>query len=105
MIPELDRWYHRWERFLPRDAQTEFVAILLSDAKEKLPLTPRQRDVYDFINETITGRRCAPSLEEIATRFGFQSLATVHEHISNLVRKGWIERAEYGVPRSLRVTP
>ncbi len=46
----------------------------------------------------------APSFEEIAEQFGFQSLATVHEHLTNLERKGYIQRA-YNESRSIEVLP
>ena len=41
---------------------------------------------------------------EIAGHFGFQSLATVHEHLTNLERKGYIRRT-YNESRSIEVLP
>lgn len=35
---------------------------------------------------------CAPTLVEIASHFGLSSLATVHEHLSALEKKGFIRR-------------
>ena len=46
----------------------------------------------------------APSFEEIAEHFGYQSLATVHEHLSNLERKGYIRRG-YNESRAIEVLP
>src|SRR3989449_5623401 len=57
-------------------------------------LTRRQREILDFISGHITERGFAPSFEEIAARFAFRSLATVHEHLTNLERKGYIHRAQ-----------
>ncbi len=57
------------------------------------PLTKRQREILDFLNEFIQKSGYAPSLEEIGRRFGLSSLATVHKHLTNLQEKGFIKRA------------
>ncbi len=57
------------------------------------PLTRRQREILDFLNEFIEQHGYAPSLEEIGRRFGLSSLATVHKHLTNLQEKGFIRRA------------
>src|SRR6266516_3955143 len=53
---------------------------------DSVPLTRRQREILDFISGHITEKGYAPSFEEIAGRFAFRSLATVHEHLTNLER-------------------
>src|SRR5262249_38150840 len=58
-----------------------------------LPLTKRQREILDYLNEFISQHGYAPSLEEIGRRFGLSSLATVHKHLTNLQEKGFIKRA------------
>ena len=58
-----------------------------------LPLTKRQREILDFLNEFIQQHGYAPSLEEIGRRFNLSSLATVHKHLTNLQEKGFIRRA------------
>ena len=58
-----------------------------------LPLTKRQREILDYLNEFIQQHGYAPSLEEIGRRFGLSSLATVHKHLTNLQDKGFIKRA------------
>ncbi len=63
-------------------------------------LTARQVDILRFIAEEIHVEGRAPSFEEIAARFGFQSLATVNEHITNLERKQYIRR-EYNLARGI----
>lgn len=60
--------------------------------RRETPLTRKQAAMYDYLFEFIEQHRHAPSFDEIATRFGFASLATVHEHLVNLERKGWIKR-------------
>ncbi|MEJ2205638.1 MAG: transcriptional repressor LexA [Gemmatimonadota bacterium] len=70
-----------------------------------MPLTKRQKEILDYIEGFIAERGYAPSFEEIAESFGYASLATVHEHLSNLERKGFI-RKSYNESRSIElVTP
>lgn len=69
-----------------------------------MPLTRKQREILDYLTETIEDQGFAPSFEEIAERFGYQSLATVHEHLTNLERKGYIRR-NYNESRAIEVLP
>lgn len=57
------------------------------------PLTKRQREILDYLNDFIQQHGYAPSLEEIGRRFSLSSLATVHKHLTNLQEKGVIRRA------------
>lgn len=57
------------------------------------PLTKRQREILDYLDEFIQQHGYAPSLEEIGRRFSLSSLATVHKHLTNLQEKGFIRRA------------
>lgn len=52
----------------------------------------RQKEIYDYINKTIDKYGYAPTLTEIAQFFGLSSLATVHEHLAVLEKKGLIRR-------------
>ena len=67
-----------------------------------MPLTKRQKEILDYIQAFIDERGYAPSFEEIAESFGYSSLATVHEHLSNLERKGYI-RKSYNESRSIEL--
>jgi repressor LexA len=67
-----------------------------------MPLTKRQKEILDHIRAFIDDRGYAPSFEEIAQHFGYSSLATVHEHLSNLERKGYIRKA-YNESRSIEL--
>ena len=69
-----------------------------------MPLTKRQSEILSYLQGHIHGQGYAPSFEEIAEQFGFQSLATVHEHLTNLERKGYIRRS-YNESRSIEVLP
>ncbi len=67
-----------------------------------MPLTKRQKEILDHIGAFIEEQGYAPSFEEIAEHFGYSSLATVHEHLSNLERKGYI-RKSYNESRSVEL--
>lgn len=69
-----------------------------------MPLTKRQKEILDYITGFIDGHGYSPSFEEIAKAFGYSSLATVHEHLSNLERKGYI-RKSYNESRSIEMVP
>ena len=69
-----------------------------------MSLTKRQREILTYITDYSSENGYAPSFEEIAGTFGYSSLATVHEHLSNLERKGYIKR-EYNESRAIEVLP
>jgi repressor LexA len=67
-----------------------------------MPLTKRQREILDYLTRYIDDHGYAPSFEEIAETMGYGSLATVHEHLSNLEKKGVIRRG-FNESRSIEV--
>jgi repressor LexA len=69
-----------------------------------MPLTKRQRQILDFLTSYAGEHGYAPSFEEIAEQFNYNSLATVHEHLSNLERKGYIKRS-YNESRAIEILP
>src|ERR1043166_654291 len=71
---------------------------------DMLPLTKRQREILDYLNDFIQQHGYAPSLEEIGKKFGLSSLATVHKHLTNLQDKGFIKRA-WNRSRSVEMVP
>lgn len=58
-------------------------------------LTRKQRAVLDFLRSFSDAHHYMPSFDEIAQQFGLNSLATVHEHLTSLERKGHIKRVAY----------
>jgi repressor LexA len=68
------------------------------------PLTKRQREILDYLNEFIQQHGYAPSLEEVGRKFNLSSLATVHKHLTNLQEKGFIRRA-WNRSRSVELLP
>jgi repressor LexA len=69
-----------------------------------MPLTKRQKEILDFLEEFLAENGYPPSFEEIARHFGYTSLATVHEHLENLKQKGYI-RKSYNASRSIELVP
>jgi repressor LexA len=69
-----------------------------------MPLTKRQREILSFLGTYADENGYAPSFEEIASHFNYNSLATVHEHLSNLERKGYIKRS-YNESRAIEILP
>ena len=78
--------------------------FLFAYSPRMLPLTKRQREILDYLNDFIQQHGYAPSLEEIGRRFGLSSLATVHKHLTNLQEKGFIKRA-WNRSRSVELVP
>src|ERR671924_609981 len=69
-----------------------------------MPLTKRQREILNYLDTYASANGYAPSFEEIAEHFNYNSLATVHEHLSNLERKGYIKRS-YNESRAIEILP
>jgi SOS regulatory protein LexA len=72
--------------------------------KRDMSLTKRQREILTYLATYADEHGYAPSFEEIATQFNYNSLATVHEHLTNLERKGYIKRA-YNESRGIELIP
>jgi repressor LexA len=69
-----------------------------------MSLTKRQREILTYLANYSEEHGYAPSFEEIATQFNYNSLATVHEHLTNLERKNYIKRA-YNESRGIELVP
>ncbi len=62
----------------------------------------RQKEILDYIEQVISKYGYAPTLTEIAQHFELSSLATVHEHLAVLEKKGLIRRYK-GAVRGIEV--
>ncbi|MBI2334696.1 transcriptional repressor LexA [Candidatus Daviesbacteria bacterium] len=69
-----------------------------------MPITlyRRQKQILDFIKQYINKYGFAPTLANIAEAIGVSSLATVHEHLGSMVKKGVIKKYE-GAVRGIEV--
>lgn len=69
-----------------------------------MPVTlyKRQKQILDFISQYIQKYGSSPTLVEIAEAMGLSSLATVHEHLETLEKKGMIRKFK-GAVRGIEV--
>lgn len=58
-------------------------------------LTEKQRDVLEYIRSAVAARGVAPTLQEIADRFGFRSTASAQKHVGLLEKKGFLTREKH----------
>lgn len=57
-----------------------------------MPVTPRQRQVYDYLSRYVDAHRHAPTIAEIGAHFKLSSPSTVHHILTGLEREGLIRR-------------
>jgi repressor LexA len=69
-----------------------------------MAITRRQKEVLDFLEAFVSRNGYSPSFEEIARGMSLKSLATVHKHITNLEKKGMLDRV-HNRSRSIDVLP
>ncbi len=62
----------------------------------------RQKQIFRFIKDYIEKYNYSPTLGEIADAMGVSSLATVHEHIQTLAKKGVIRKFD-GAVRGIEI--
>ncbi|MGF1529169.1 MAG: transcriptional repressor LexA [Candidatus Competibacterales bacterium] len=65
-------------------------------------LTPRQRQILDFIRDSVAQHGVTPTREEICQRMGFRSPNAAQQHLKLLERKGHIELVP-GKNRNIRL--
>ncbi len=65
-------------------------------AESKRPnLTPRQREIYEFLKDKIINRGYGPTVREIGSHFGIRSPNGVMCHLKALEKKGLITRESH----------
>jgi len=69
---------------------------------ELKPLTNRQQQIYDLIQDKISETGMPPTRAEIAKFFGFKSANAAEEHLKALAKKGYIEMLP-GTSRGIRL--
>ena len=66
-------------------------------------LTQRQREVYEFVLSYVDSHGYPPTVREIGEAVGLASPSTVHAHLANLERAGYLRR-DPTKPRALELT-
>lgn len=67
-----------------------------------MDISARQREILDYIRETVADRGYPPSVREIGDAVGLSSPSTVHSHLSTLVTAGYLRR-DPSKPRAIEV--
>lgn len=65
-------------------------------------LTPKQKQILDFIRSFIYKEGFSPSLEEIASKFS-KSVPTIHQYVKTLKKKGYLNK-EDNVSRGIQIS-
>jgi len=66
-------------------------------------LTGRQQEIWDFLVDYVDRHGYPPAVREIGERVGLASPSTVHAHLANLERAGFLKR-DPTKPRALELT-
>ncbi len=69
----------------------------------KLPLTAKQRQIFDYIEGEITDRGHAPTIREIGLKFGITSTNGVRTHLTALIKKGYVKKQQF-ISRGLELS-
>ncbi|MBU6152825.1 MAG: transcriptional repressor LexA [Bdellovibrionales bacterium] len=67
-------------------------------------LTPKQKQILEWIEAYLKTHQTMPSRREIATGVGLSSPATIQQHIEALEKKGYLRRGETRESRALQWT-
>ncbi|MDR2336719.1 MAG: hypothetical protein LBE03_01290 [Candidatus Nomurabacteria bacterium] len=57
--------------------------------------TKKQRAILDFIEQFLAENKISPTYREIMDGLGYHSVATVAEHIDNMVAKGLLNKTNF----------
>ncbi len=82
-----------WAR---RKARAANEILAGDDRRSRDPLTAAQRRCYDFIRGFIETEGRSPTITEIARPLS-RSRSTIHQCVTHLVRKGWLEKHGSGM--------
>ncbi len=66
------------------------------------PLTKKQKQVLDYLQQVVSVRNYPPSVREICQALGVQSSSTAHAHLEALEKKGYI-RKDSTKPRAIEI--
>ncbi len=76
---------------------------MLNGTSTKPALTPRQKEIYDFLKDKIVNRGYGPTVREIGAHFDIKSPNGVMCHLKALEKKGLITRESH-MSRAIQLT-
>jgi repressor LexA len=74
------------------------------ESVEGADLSPRQRDVLDYISAALEQRGIPPTYREIGDALGIASTNGVADHMKALERKGYLRKVGDGAARGIQLT-
>ena len=70
--------------------------------EEKQKITPKQREILEFIKAELLDHGYPPSVRDICTAVKLKSTSSVHSHLETLEKKGYI-RKDPAKPRAIEI--
>ena len=67
-------------------------------------ITEKQKEILEFIKETILSKGYPPAVREICEAVHLKSTSSVHSHLETLERNGYIRR-DPTKPRTIEILP
>jgi repressor LexA len=84
--------FSAWHRRSNVEGQMGSLTLVRDDSRSVL--TDRQREILDFITQSIRERGYPPTLREIGLDFGIRSTNGVNDHLRALEKKGYLQRED-----------
>jgi len=82
------------EDFSTANVEAKMGSLTLVRDDSRSVLTDRQREILDFITQSIRERGYPPTLREIGLHFGIRSTNGVNDHLRALEKKGYLQRED-----------
>jgi repressor LexA len=84
--------FSAWHRRGNVEGKMGSLTLVRDDSRSVL--TDRQREILDFITQSIRERGYPPTLREIGLHFGIRSTNGVNDHLRALEKKGYLQRED-----------
>ena len=79
------------------------MRVFMANPSKQQALTPRQREIFEFVRDRILNRGYGPTVREIGQQFGIRSPNGVMCHLKALEKKGLIARKSH-MSRAITLT-
>ena len=58
-------------------------------------LTDRQKAIFEYVRDKIINQGVSPTIREIGLQFNISSTNGVRQHLSALIKKGYLKKHEF----------
>ncbi|MEK4085587.1 LexA family protein [Psychrobacillus sp. FSL K6-1415] len=62
----------------------------------------RQKEIYEYIKHFLAENKYSPSMREVGNAVGIKSSSTIHKHLDNMRKNGYIDFINSS-PRTLQI--